>query len=248
MVNCRLPSCQTLTDRSLTLALSPLLQRRLSQSLSASPSSSISFSSSLPIIDPVVTSQAVGAVNTLKRVQVHQCPNPVFFFGLFWVDGYPNPPTQKEPLYMTHCMPSFRLIRPCTSQPQLLQSLFALSLVSHTNVQRTYIPITTMSQVLFPSFSLVLNSDHGSTILRDYERTQRRELFAPMFAPLTDDEGLMRTLDLRPAPVFVTYERDYFLQEQDSASLFGDAPEKKFGFYWRHFRMLVERIKGLGGL
>lgn len=140
MVNCRLPSCQTLTDRSLTLALSPLLQRRLSQSLSASPSSSISFSSSLPIIDPVVTSQAVGAVNTLKRVQVHQCTHPVFFFGLFWVDGYPDPPTQKEPPDKTHCMPSFRLIRPCTSQPQPLQSLFALSLVSHTNVHgRTFL-------------------------------------------------------------------------------------------------------------
>jgi hypothetical protein len=48
-----------------------------------------------------------------------------------------------------------------------------------------------MSQVLFPSFGLVINSDHGSTILRDYERAQRRELLAPMFAPLTDEEGLM---------------------------------------------------------
>lgn len=48
-----------------------------------------------------------------------------------------------------------------------------------------------MSRVLFPSFSSVLNSDHGSTILRDYERTQRREIFAPMFAPLTDKEDLM---------------------------------------------------------
>ncbi|EDR11105.1 uncharacterized protein LACBIDRAFT_324627 [Laccaria bicolor S238N-H82] len=101
-----------------------------------------------------------------------------------------------------------------------------------------------MSQVLFPSFSLVLNSDHGSTILRDYERTQRRELFAPMLAPLTDEEGLMRTLDLRPAPVFATDERDYFLQEQDSASLFGDAPEKKFGFYWvgSHMFLFLEYI------
>ena len=63
VVNCRLPSCQTLTDRSLTLALSPLLQRRLSQPLSASPSSSVFFSSSLSIIDPVMTNQAAGAVN-----------------------------------------------------------------------------------------------------------------------------------------------------------------------------------------
>ena len=46
-----------------------------------------------------------------------------------------------------------------------------------------------LSQLHLPSFTVVLTSDHGSTILRDFQRAQSREIQIPIFGP--QDDGLL---------------------------------------------------------
>jgi len=58
-------------------------------------------------------------------------------------------------------------------------------------------PISTtdmaLSQLLLPSLTVVLTSDSGSTVLRDYQQAQSREIQIPLFGPR--DDGLMVSSD-----------------------------------------------------
>ena len=50
-----------------------------------------------------------------------------------------------------------------------------------------------LSQLLLPSLTVVLTSDSGSTVLRDYQQAQSREIQIPLFGPR--DDGLMVSSD-----------------------------------------------------
>ncbi|EDR11128.1 uncharacterized protein LACBIDRAFT_315573 [Laccaria bicolor S238N-H82] len=76
-----------------------------------------------------------------------------------------------------------------------------------------------LSQLHLPSFTVVLTSDHGSTILRDYQRAQSREIQIPIFRP--EDDGLLDTMDMRTPTGFIVYRCEY-ARDQDTATLFGD--------------------------
>lgn len=50
-----------------------------------------------------------------------------------------------------------------------------------------------LSQLLLPSLTVVLTSDRGSTVLRDYQQAQSREIQIPLFG--SRDDGLMVSSD-----------------------------------------------------
>ena len=52
-----------------------------------------------------------------------------------------------------------------------------------------------LSQLLLPSLTVVLTSESGSTVLRDYQRAESREIQIPLFGPR--DDGLMVSSDFR---------------------------------------------------
>ncbi|KIK01339.1 hypothetical protein K443DRAFT_572361 [Laccaria amethystina LaAM-08-1] len=99
-----------------------------------------------------------------------------------------------------------------------------------------------LSQLLLPSLTVVLTSDHGSTILRDYQRAQNREIQIPIFGP--QDDGLLDTMDMRTPTGFIVNRCEY-ARDQDTATLFEDdiqmADAK--GSFWRRLKMFC---KGLG--
>ncbi|KIK01344.1 hypothetical protein K443DRAFT_678482 [Laccaria amethystina LaAM-08-1] len=99
-----------------------------------------------------------------------------------------------------------------------------------------------LSQLHLPSFTVVLTSDHGSTILRDYQRTQSREIQIPIFEP--QDDGLLDTMDMRTPTGFIVYKCEY-ARDQDTATLFEDdiqTADAK-GSIWRRLKMFCN---GLG--
>ncbi|KIJ92145.1 hypothetical protein K443DRAFT_650385 [Laccaria amethystina LaAM-08-1] len=62
-----------------------------------------------------------------------------------------------------------------------------------------------LSQLLLPSLTVVLKSDSGSTVLRDYQQAQSREIQIPLFGPR--DDGLMDTVDMRtPTGYSIVYK------------------------------------------
>ena len=50
-----------------------------------------------------------------------------------------------------------------------------------------------LTQLLLPSLTVVLTLDSGSTVLRDYQQAENREIQIPLFGPR--DDGLMVSSD-----------------------------------------------------
>lgn len=98
-----------------------------------------------------------------------------------------------------------------------------------------------LSTLLLPSLTVVLSSDSGSTVLRDYQQAQSREIQIPVFGPR--DDGLMDTTDTRTPTGYIVYKCEYS-HEQDSATLFEEKADTKRSF-WRRLKMFC-KIKGLG--
>ncbi|EDR10820.1 uncharacterized protein LACBIDRAFT_293313 [Laccaria bicolor S238N-H82] len=85
-----------------------------------------------------------------------------------------------------------------------------------------------LSQLLLPSLTVVLTSESGSTVLRDYQQAQSREIQIPLFGPR--DDGLMDTIDARTPTGYIVYKCEYS-HEQDTATLFEEKADRKRSFW-----------------
>ncbi|KIK02122.1 hypothetical protein K443DRAFT_80032, partial [Laccaria amethystina LaAM-08-1] len=87
-----------------------------------------------------------------------------------------------------------------------------------------------LSQLLLPSLTVVLTSDSGSTVLRDYQQPQSREIQIPLFGPR--DDSLMDTIHTRTPTGYIIYKCEYS-HEQDTATLFEEKADTKRSFWVR---------------
>ncbi|KIJ99541.1 hypothetical protein K443DRAFT_679892, partial [Laccaria amethystina LaAM-08-1] len=84
--------------------------------------------------------------------------------------------------------------------------------------------------LLLPSLTVVLKSDSGSTVLRDYQNAQSREIQIPLFGPR--DDCLMDTVDMRTPTGYIVYKCEYS-HEQDTRTLFEENADTKRTFWVR---------------